>query len=238
MSKGALGNDAYGAALLALTDNDSIKAAVASTLPDIGGGMRSLSISMTDQATGVIGSRQRSLVTAADPTTNEFRFWGQEFYNNVSDTGSTGETGYGGAGQGVAFGAEWGALSTGRYGVAYSFFTSEETERHPVDNKTDGDWNLVSAYAGWRAQNFFVSPEISIGAGSFLGRRTITAGNITSATQTASSYSTGYIAAGACRPATSSISALSRLFRNSRSMRCICGRALITRSARAVWTFP
>jgi uncharacterized protein YhjY with autotransporter beta-barrel domain len=200
LAQAALVDSEFGAALLSLNSAAEVQAVVNATVPDIAGGVRALSIAMTDQATGVIGARERALVTAAPNTRNEFRFWGQEFYNNVS-AGSTATTpGYGGAGQGVALGVEWGNIGTGRYGVGYTFYSSQETETHPRDTKTNGDWNLVSAYAGWRTGEFFVTPQVNLGQGDFHSRRLIVAGPvIRQATANWSNYlasggfTTGYI---------------------------------------------
>ncbi len=156
----ALADDQFGAALLKLTNVEEVKAAVASTVPDIAGGVRALTVAMTDQATGVIGARQRALL-----------------YNAVADNGTAIQAGFGGAGQGVALGAEWGSLQTGRYGLGYTFFSSEETERHPRDTKTNGDWNLLSAYAAWKFGDFFVAPQVNGGRGNFKSRRSVIVGD-------------------------------------------------------------
>ena len=163
---------------------------MASTVPDIAGGVRALTVAMTDQATGVIGSRQRALLTAPEGARTDFYFWDQEFYNVVADNGSAIQPGFGGAGQGVSLGGEWGSLQTGRYGVGYTFFSSQETERHPRDTKTNGDWNLISAYAAWKFGDVFVAPQINGVMGDFKSRRTILVGDVLGRSATAkwSSY--------------------------------------------------
>ena len=190
---GALNDNAFGAALLTLTSASDVEAAVTSTVPDIGGGVRALGIALTDQATGVIASRERAMVTAPAGTRNDFRFWGQEFYNNVNENRTATRPGYNGAGQGVAVGVEWGNLGTGRYGVGYTFFASQEVEDRPRDTKTNGDWNLISLYGGWRAGDFFVTPQVNLGEGTFHGRRTVAAGSYV---RTATADYTSYLAAG------------------------------------------
>jgi uncharacterized protein with beta-barrel porin domain len=172
-----------------------VEAAIATTVPDIAGGMRALTIAMTDQATGVIGARQRALLTAPPGSRSELRFWGQEFYNIVSLNSSETHPGYGGAGLGVALGMEWGALeSGGRYGMGYSFFSSQEVERAPRETKTNGDWNMLSAYAAWRVNNLFLAPQINVGMGSFKSRRALIVGDVVG--RTASADWTSYLAAG------------------------------------------
>lgn len=189
----ALSDDAFGAALLTLNSTEEVEAAVNSTVPDIAGGVRALSIAMTDQATGVIASRERALVTAPPNTRNDFRFWGQEFYNNVNQNSTDTHSGFNGAGQGLALGVEWGNLRTGRYGLGYTFFASQEIESHPRDTKTNGDWNMLSFYAGWRAGDFFVTPQLNLGQGGMHSRRTVTAGSLT---RTATANWNNYLAAG------------------------------------------
>jgi uncharacterized protein with beta-barrel porin domain len=97
-------------------------------------------------------------------------------------------------------GVEWGNVGTGRYGLAYTFYSSQETEAHPLDTKTNGDWNLVSFYAGWRIGEFFVTPQVNLGQGSFKSRRTIVAGSLVrvptadwSNYLAAGGFTTGYI---------------------------------------------
>ena len=189
----ALTDSEFGAALLSLGSAAEVQAVVNASVPDLAGAVRSLAIAMTDQATGVIGARQRGLVLAPAASRGEVRFWGQEFYNIVS-SGSTATTpGYGGAGQGIALGVEWGNLETGRYGVGYTFFSSQETESHPRDTKTNGDWNLISFYGGWRAGGLFATPEVNLGLGDFHSRRGIVAGPVA---RTAAANWSSYLTAG------------------------------------------
>jgi uncharacterized protein YhjY with autotransporter beta-barrel domain len=200
LSAAALNDDAFGAALLSFNSAADVETALNTMVPDIAGGVRALTVAMTDQTTGVIGARERALVTAPANTRNEFRFWGQEFYNSVSGDSTAVAPGYYGAGQGIAVGVEWGNIGTGRYGLAYTFYSSQETEAHPLDTKTNGDWNLVSFYAGWRSGEFFVTPQVNLGQGSFKSRRTIVAGSLVriptadwSNYLAAGGFTTGYI---------------------------------------------
>jgi len=72
-----------------------------------------------------------------------------------------------------------------RFGLEFTFFASQEAEAHPADNKTDGDWHLLSVYAGWRQGNFFVAPELNFGQADYTSRRGITIGDNFSRTATA-----------------------------------------------------
>jgi Autotransporter beta-domain len=192
--------DSYGAALLTISNGTQLDAALTAAIPDVAGGVRALTIAMTDQATGVIGARERALVTAPPGTRDDFRFWGQEFYNSVNHNSAGQVAGYTGAGQGAALGVEWGALATVRYGLGLTFFSSQEIESHPRDTKTDGDWLVASGYGAWRRANFFVAPTFNAAYGSFRSRRTVTAGTYLASTQGhfrgfagAGGLTTGYI---------------------------------------------
>jgi uncharacterized protein with beta-barrel porin domain len=90
-------------------------------------------------------------------------------------------------------GAEWGALNTGRYGVGLTFFSSQETEMHPRDTKTDGDWGVISAYSAWRYQNAFLAPQLNVGFGDMSSRRGIVVGNLV---RSATAKWQNYMAAG------------------------------------------
>lgn len=194
LAAAALGDNEFGAALLTLNSAAEVESAIATTVPDIAGGMRALTVAMTDQATGVIGSRVRSLITAPAGTRDEFRFWGQEFYNIVGFRADDGTHGFNGAGQGVSVGVEWGSLeSRGRWGTGYTFFSSQEVETHPRDTKTNGDWHMLSAYGAWRFNNVYVAPQVNVGAGNFKTRRSIIAANVG---RQASAKTTSYLAAG------------------------------------------
>jgi uncharacterized protein YhjY with autotransporter beta-barrel domain len=194
LAAAALGDDQVGAALLGLDNAAEVDAAIATTVPDIAGGMRALTVAMTDQATGVIGARQRALLTAPAGTRTEFRFWGQEFYNIVGFNSSDGSHGFDGAGQGVSLGVEWGSLeSGGRWGAGYTFFSSQEVESRPRDTKTNGDWNMLSAYGAWRINDFYVAPQVNVGMGDFKTRRAIIVGDVG---RLATAKTTSHLAAG------------------------------------------
>ena len=195
LSQAALTDNPFGAALLTLTNAQDVQTAINSAVPNVGGGVRALAIAMTDSTTGVVGARDRGLVLSPSNQQDDFRFWAQEVYDQVS-AGSTALTsGYSGAGQGIAVGIEWGALPSGRAGVAFTFFASQEAEAHPADNRTDGDWHLLSFYVGWRPGSFFIAPEINIGQADYRSRRGIAIGDVL--TRTATANWTGYLGSGA-----------------------------------------
>jgi uncharacterized protein with beta-barrel porin domain len=150
---------------------------------------------MTDSATGIVGARERNLVLSPASQQDEFRFWAQEVYDQVSASRTSVSSGFSGAGQGVAIGVEWGAVPNVRYGLAFTFFASQEAEAHPADNKTDGDWHLLSFYAGWRPGNFFVTPELNFGQADYTSRRGVAIGDTFS--RTARANWSGYLGSGA-----------------------------------------
>jgi hypothetical protein len=178
LSAAALNDDTFGSALMGLSNQSQVQSALKSAVPDVAGGVRALALAMTDQATGVIAARQRGLLAQSPDSRTEFRFWAQEFYSNVRDGATSTTPGFGGAGQGLALGTEWGNLNTGRYGVGLTYFSSQETEEHPRDTKTDADWVMASAYSAWRFDNFFIGPQINAASGSMQSRRSIDAGSL------------------------------------------------------------
>jgi uncharacterized protein YhjY with autotransporter beta-barrel domain len=195
LAQSALTDNPFGAALLSLTNAQDVQAAVNANVPDVGGGVRALAIAMTDSATGVVGARERNLVLSAANQQDEFRFWAQEVYDGVSAGTTATTSGYTGQGQGVALGVEFGALPDIRYGLAFTFFASSESEAHPADNKTDGDWHLLSFYAGWRPGNFFITPELNLGQADYTSRRGVPIGDVL--TRTANANWIGYLGSAA-----------------------------------------
>ena len=86
-----------------------------------------------------------------------------------------------------------GAPKTGASASGYTFFSSQETERHPRETKTNGDWNMLSAYAAWRFNNFFVAPQVNVGVADFKTRRAVVVGDVG---RLATAKSKNYLAAG------------------------------------------
>lgn len=195
LAQSALTDNPFGAALLSLTNAEDVQAAINANVPDLGGGVRALAIAMTDSTTGIVGARERNLVLSAANQQDEFRFWAQEVYDGVSAQTTSTNPGFSGQGQGVAVGVEFGALPDVRYGAAFTFFASSESESHPADNKTDGDWHLLSLYAGWRPGNFFVTPELNLGQADYNSRRGVPIGDVL--TRTANANWIGYLGSAA-----------------------------------------
>ena len=169
-------DDFFGRGLLAITDAVGVDESLNSLVPNIGAGARALSIAVTDSVGGPIGRRQRSLIATPE---QGLRFWGQQFFQDLN--GATTETSpsFFGSGTGVSVGMEWGQTATARYGVSYTYFAGQVTESIPRATKENIALNLVSAYASWRANNFFVTPQANVGYASFDNRRRVVAGPIT-----------------------------------------------------------
>lgn len=191
-----LDND-LGQHLLALDSAASVQETLGTMLPQIGVGSRALMVAATDQATGPIGGRQRALVTQPK---QGLGFWSQQFYNDVNSGTSANTRSYFGSGYGVAMGAEWGTAQTGRLGVGYTYFTGQVTEKFPRTSKEDVSVNMLSAYGGWRAQNFFFTPQANAGIAFFTGRRLVTVGGFSrtseadwTAYMASGGFSTGYV---------------------------------------------
>jgi uncharacterized protein with beta-barrel porin domain len=183
-------DDSFGAALLTLGSQDEVQATLRSLLPNTTAGVRALTIAATDQATGPIGARQRALVTMPK---QGLGFWAQQFYEDLNASTTADGPSYFASGLGVAVGAEWGALQTGRYGVGYSYFAGQATERHPRSSKADVGLHMVSVYGGWRWQDFYVTPQANLGIGSFTGNRLVRAGSFSRVVR---GDWTGYLASG------------------------------------------
>ena len=190
-------DDDLGQHLLALDSASAVQQTLDTMLPNIGIGSRALTVAVTDQATGPIGARQRGLVTAPK---QGLGFWSQQFYDDVQAGTSSTSRSYFGSGYGIAMGAEWGATRTARYGVGYSFFAGQVTEKYPRTSKEDMSLNMLSFYSGWRAQNFFFTPQLDAGIANFTGDRMVTAGGFSriadgdwSAYVASGGFSTGYV---------------------------------------------
>lgn len=173
----AAGEDSiWGQGLLFITDEVGVEESLNSLVPNIGAGARALSIAVTDSVGGPIGRRQRSLIATPE---QGLRFWGQQFFQDLNGATTDNSPSYFGSGTGVSVGMEWGQSATARYGVSYTYFAGQVTESDPRATKENIALNLVSAYASWRANNFFVTPQANVGYASYDNRRRVVAGPIT-----------------------------------------------------------
>jgi uncharacterized protein with beta-barrel porin domain len=77
--------------------------------------------------------------------------------------------------------------------VSYTYFAGQVTESNPRATKQNIALNLISAYARWRANRFFITPQANVGYASYDGRRRVVAGPIE---RTAISDWSAYLATG------------------------------------------
>jgi uncharacterized protein with beta-barrel porin domain len=161
-------DDAFGAALLRLENQEEVEAAFATLVPPTTDGVRALAIAATDQATGPIGARQRAMITTPK---QGLGFWTQQFYSDLNGGTTSRGPSYFASGMGLVLGAEWGDMSTLRMGTSYTYYAGQATERHPRSSKANVGVHMFSLYGGWRWQDFFVTPQVNAGYGSFTGRR-------------------------------------------------------------------
>lgn len=189
-------DDIFGRGLIFITTAEGVHESIASLVPSVGIGARAITVSVTDSITGPIGQRQRELLAAP---AQGLRFWGQEFYEDLNAATTATAPSYFGSGTGVSLGFDWGSPAA-RYGISYSYFAGQVTESIPRATKENVALNLVTVYANWRANNFFIMPQVNFGYASYDNRRRVVAGPITrtaisdwNAFLTTSAITTGYI---------------------------------------------
>ena len=139
--------------------------------PDVSGGARAIAVSLTDQATSVVGAHQRTLRMYAGKD-SAATLWGQEFVQRFDD-GTNMPNGYRDSGFGFALGADGGSPSSGRYGGAFTFFSGDILEKLPAQVKTSTEWYMFSGYTDWRGKGLFFDSQVTVGYGSLTGRRSM-----------------------------------------------------------------
>ncbi|HEY8698171.1 MAG TPA: autotransporter outer membrane beta-barrel domain-containing protein [Rhizomicrobium sp.] len=145
--------------------------------PNITGAARTLAISITDQATGPVGARQRALRMYAAQS-GDATLWGQEFGNNLNQDPSANTGGYRDTGFGFTLGLDGGNPSDGRYGGALTFYSGDVTEKSPRDTKTTSEFALLTGYTDWRGRGFFLDTQLTGGYGSLDGKRYLNLGGV------------------------------------------------------------
>jgi hypothetical protein len=178
-------DDALGAAVIqGVTSNQTAQQVYDAFAPFVSGGSRAIAVSITDQATGPIGARQRILreygKQAGDST-----LWGIEFAQFLKDPGQTllaGGTTYpaGGTlpgfkdhGFGFSIGADGGSARDGWYGGALTFYTGDIGEIGDRNGQNQTEWYQLSAYSDWRGRGLFFDSNIDVGVAQFKGKRNI-----------------------------------------------------------------
>jgi hypothetical protein len=159
-----------------VTDQTTAQDTYAGFLPDLSGSSRAVAVSLTDQATGPVGARQRTLrMYAAQP--GGTTMWGQEFVQRLNSGGNA--EAYRGSGFGFAVGADSGSAAEGRYGGAFTFFSGDQTNKAANFSKITNEWYMLSGYTDWRGKGLFLDTQLNVGYGSLNGRRYLELTNAT-----------------------------------------------------------
>lgn len=148
--------------------------------PNLSGGTRAILLSLTDQATGVIGARQRA-IRQFDKDESGMKIWAQGFAQTiktggqgaVGSDGSYAQNGFKDKGFGFALGADSGSSRFGWYGGALTVYNGnvEETGRDSHENQL---WVLLSGYSSWRGSHMFLDTKLDAGYGRIRGKRFLT----------------------------------------------------------------
>ena len=147
--------------------------------PNVTGGSRAIVISITDQATGVVGARQRML-NLYGKQEGGATLWGQEFVQMIKDPGQGAlqadgtkmQSGFKDHGFGFALGIDGGSPKYGWYGGAFTFYTGDVGEIKR-DSHINEQWYILSGYSTWRGKGLFFDSKIDVGYGHFDGKRLI-----------------------------------------------------------------
>ncbi|HEY1631659.1 MAG TPA: autotransporter domain-containing protein [Rhizomicrobium sp.] len=145
--------------------------------PDVTGSQRALAVALSDQSTGAVGARQRALRMYAGQD-GDATMWGQEFTERLNVGNQIAAAGYNDSGFGFALGMDGGSPSSGRYGVAFTFYSGDTSEKEPRDSKTTSEWYMLTGYSDWRGKGFFFDSNLSIGYGSIDGKRVFDFGGV------------------------------------------------------------
>lgn len=178
----ALANDdVLGAAMVnGIHNTAQAQAAYNSFAPNVTGGSRAILVSITDQATGVVGARLRML-NLYGKQEGGTTLWGQEFFQMIKDPGqgapdpNTGAklvSGFKDHGFGFALGIDGGSPKYGWYGGAFTFYSGDVGEL-TRDSHTNEQWYLLTGYSAWRGKGLFFDSKIDAGYGQFSGKRFI-----------------------------------------------------------------
>jgi len=138
--------------------------------PDVTGASRAIGISLTDQATGPVGARQRALRMYAGQD-GEATLWGQEFAQRIDVSSKVTSGGYNDTGFGFVMGMDTGDKTDGRYGGAFTFFSGDTAEKSPRDSTTNSEWYMFTGYTDWRGKGMFFDSQLSAGYGTLDGKR-------------------------------------------------------------------
>jgi hypothetical protein len=166
-------DDKLGAAMLNdITNAQQAQEAYATFAPDVSGATRALAISLTDDATNVVASRQRTLREYANQD-GDLTMWTQEFVERLNQDNTVDGSGYTDSGFGFALGADEGDPADGRYGGAFTFFSGGMSAKAPLISKTQSEWYMLTGYTDWHGRGFFLDTQASVGYAHLDGSRTL-----------------------------------------------------------------
>lgn len=182
-----------GAALSTLASSNEVKDVLDQLAPVANNASRAMFDAVTDNATGPVGNRQRSLMFAPASETGK-GVWVESLYSMVKDTGGLG---YSGNGIGGTIGFEY-ATEHGHAGIAMTYFRGTASENSTRNAETAAQWFMVSPYVGVRVDNMFVDGQLNIGAGSVRNGRTVETGTVTrmASGKTKEAFVTGGVTGG------------------------------------------
>lgn len=175
-----------GAAFVAGVNSQAdAQAAYDAFAPDLSGGGRAIAISLTDQGTGLVSARQRTLRLFAK-VPGDLTLWGNEFGEYITNKGGnvtqkdpafagiTGpEPGFKDHGFGFSLGLDTGSPAGGWYGAAFSFYSGDVSEGGDRISRSSTLWYMLTGYSDWRGRGLFFDSQINVGVGDFKGKRFI-----------------------------------------------------------------
>jgi hypothetical protein len=170
-----INDDPLGAAMVAgVVDQKSAQNAYDQFAPEVTGGARAIAMSLTDQATGPVASRQR-ILRMYGKAEGEVTLWGQEFAEFIKDPGNTdtGQTGFKDHGFGFVLGMDGGSPKIGWYGGAFTFYSGDIVEALPRNSHTNTLWYMLSGYTDWRGRGLFLDTKFDVGYVNLKSKRYI-----------------------------------------------------------------
>lgn len=169
-----LPDDALGAAIIkGIVNPASAEKVFSQFAPDVSGNERAIAISLTDEATGPVAARQRTLRMYANQG-GDFTLWGEEYAQFIDDKGTEpagGLSNFKDHGFGFTLGADVGDPKDGWYGAALTFFNGDATEVAPRNAKAEDEWFMLTGYTDWRGRHLFLDTQASVGLGNIKGKR-------------------------------------------------------------------
>ena len=183
-------DDALGAAFVAgVNSATDAQTAYDAFAPDLSGGVRAIAVSLTDQGTGVVAARQRTLRLFGKEA-GDLTLWGNEFGEYISNKGgnvgagttylnSGAAPGFKDRGFGFSVGLDTGSPAGGWYGAAFSFYSGDVAEGGDRNSRAQSLWYMFTGYTDWRGRGLFFDSQVNLGLGDIKGKRFISLTNPT-----------------------------------------------------------